>query len=801
MFKLFRSFSCFWFVVTALFIFAVIFGYNFTNFITGNGVDNGAIFHLLTGRTGTNLLFMNVQEISIAITGFVLSIFFIIYILKQYYRYAGKWTLTIVPLFLSIFIFINPFALALWRNYVPQNYNRADNLEFTTSFKDYYNNPGLVTIPKKKNVVMVYLESFESIFLDKEYYPADMASGLRDLRDNKATYNYNNVIAAAGTNYSVASILASQCSIPFISGMINNFASNTFASNNGRTYFGNTLCFADILNYNNYSVTMLTAARYYSKLVLEFMNNYFTNYVGADSSKMKKLLYNFKDTSFGLYDASFFLEQVIPRYDKLLAQDDPFFLTVVGISSHGPNGDVDAKYCPVDKYSRPLMNALNCTDKAAAKMIQHMIDASVAANEDTVIMVMSDHYMKVSGKLIQKAKKPISNDKRRNLLFTIDTSQLNKPVQQINKYGSYIDLATTLLIHHLGADITGLGLGRNLHGQDQTTVELFVDKLDKELYSSQLHDKYISWNSDINQLHVAPKLDKSKISLLGSNVYNYKLKLDNAYINIPIFDNCTDTLNICIKRLQDRIILQKEYQAYFGECSILNMILIVEEKYNNQMCVFVTNNGQTYYKELTKTSFSYKEIMLNDNKVNWPIRDQYDFRPIISNILEYHKLVLPIGIISNDINQFTSNVVNIRNNKNIVANINEDNNAFGVYLLGINQLGEMVRLRASSDINSLDADGKNKRYKCDILINKSLYRNYIDKLNIKAFILYKADRTIMCDEKNKNDLHFLVKDTPFNTADVDRDESYIGVWVPETDYLYELKRAKTLILDILPAKK
>ena len=794
MFKLFRSFSCFWFVLTALFIFAVIFGYNFTNFITGDGIDQSVIFHLFTSKSGANLLFMHVQEISIAITGFVLSIFFIIYILKQYYRYAGKWTLTIVPLFLSIFIFINPFSLALWRSYVAQNYNRADNLEFTTSFKDYYYNSGMVQIPKKKNVVLIYLESFESIFLNKEYYPADMASGLRDLRDNKATYNYNNILAGKGLHYSTAALLASQCGIPF-------FDSVFGRPKVVRKYVGlfiKTNCLGDIFKHNNYNNQLLSAAKHRDDGVISFILRYFPKYISPESSNSLLLDDKYKGY-IGFLDAGFFAQIVQPEYDKLLSQTKPFFLNVIGISTHGPKGEIDPIYCANDLYKIPIMNALHCTDKAAAKMIQHMIDESIAANEDTVIMVMSDHYIMPQGMVNKNAKKRVKNALRSNLFFTIDTSQLNKPVQQINKYGSYVDLAATLLIHYLGVDIPSFGVGKNLHSKDKTTVEMLANLDDQSIwYDKLVWQKYQQWIPDIYKFHVNIDILSSTLQLFGSK-NNYGIKMQDKLLKMPFFDNCDAKFSDCMYSLQQHILLkQDKLKSYIGDCQLLNSILVVPQKYNKQICVFATQNDQLYYKQITKESFLYKDVLHDANKVNWSVRKQNDLTPAISDFIEMHKITVPY-VRQDDNYRFVSAVVNyIRDNNGIESYIADvGNNKYkkddGVSISGINKDGRLIKLKS--------VEMMRKRNVCEDLINKQLYRNYIDKLNIKAFILYKADRTIMCDEKNKNDLHFLVKDTPFNTADVDRDESYIGVWVPETDYLYELKRAKTLILDILPAKK
>ena len=788
MFKLFKVIGFAWLFIALLISFAVIFSYNFTNFVTGDGVNQGVIFHLFTSNSGINLLFMHVQEISIAITGFVLSIFFIIYILKQYYFVASRSIVITFSVIISIFVIINPFSLAIWRGYVPQNYDRDDSLEFTTSFKDYYINSDLVEIKKKKNVVMIYLESFESIFLDNKYYPADMASGLRSLRDT-AAYNYNNIIASSGLSDSAASFLASQCGVPFFDNV-----NGSKISRNQIGLFINTICLGDIFKYNQYITEMLSAAYQMDIAIISFMKRHFLNYF-SPLSMQNIILSDIKKGNLGLLDASFFAKKVQPRYEELLEQNSPFFLTVVGISTHSPNGEVDTDYCSSNKYKTSIMNALHCTDKAAAKMIQHMIDKSVVAKKDTLIVVMSDHYMMSGSRIFAKAKSKVDKTNRRNLLFVIDTGKLNQPTQQISKSGSYVDLAATLLIHYLGVDIPGFGLGKNLHGQDQTTVEIFAAK-------GMSSPEYYDWLPDIYKLHTSINIQNSAISLTGKN--NYNIKLNNIIVDLPLFVNCNNNFNYCIDKLQKRIISKKDSQAYIGNCQLLNSILVLEDLNIEQVCLLVTKNGQLYYKKITKEPFLYKQLFNDINKIDAPIRAANDLTSVINNVIEMHKITLPY--VKSNKYQFTSAVVNyIRNKNRIYSSVYEFNessmnskNSVSVAIFGINQNGKMLKLR--SMYNAIDKN-TTEQIGCKDLINKQLLQKYTEQFNIKALILYKPYRTAFCDKKNKNDLHFLVKDTPFNTADVDRDESYIGVWVPETDYLYELKKDKTLILDILPVKK
>ena len=496
MMKIFRPLICFWCILVLMILSLCLFTYNFVNFINNDGIDQGVVYHVFTVSSGDALIFTYVREVIIALSGLFLSWFFIIYIVKKYYWHFSSAKFIIIPSFLSIFVFINPFALAMWRGYVSPVYNKDELNNFTTSFKDYYNNPGLVTIPKKKNVVMVYLESFESIFLDTKYYPADMASGLRDLRDNKANYNYVNIVATSGVSYSVAGLLSGHCGVPFFENSIAVRLQNYKSS-----LFTNTTCLPNIFQYNNYNVDLLTAAHYRDRAIYSFLERNFLNYSGVNEYENGIRL---KQGHFGIFDASFFIEKAIPKYDKLLSKSDPFFLVVIGISTHSPDGEIDPKYCN-KPYKMELMNALNCTDKSATKMIQHMIDKSVSAKEDTVIMVMSDHYMKSERQIIKKSKRIIPYHDRVNLLFAIDTSIINKDLQKrqkvIYKNGSYVDLAATLLMHYLDVDIKSFGLGKNLHSQDKTTVELFADKFDNKLYDDKLRRQYHKWLPDIYKLH------------------------------------------------------------------------------------------------------------------------------------------------------------------------------------------------------------------------------------------------------------------------------------------------------------
>ena len=783
--KIIRRFFYAWSLLIALIVATVFFGYNCINVITGNGVDQRIIFYLLTSQAGGNFLFINLQDIIIALLGLVLAFFFIIYIGKKYYVYASKWIMLAISSVLSILAIINPFSLAIWQGYEPIIDNSVAISKFTTSFQDYYYNSGLVEIPNKKNVVMISLASFEAVILDSKNYPVDVAKGLRRLR-NKSVYNYNNIIETIGLDKRRFIFLSKQCGLPF-------FESHSL-SNNDRSQIGlfnNTTCLPDIFKYNNYNIDLLNGAIYFDPAVISFLSFNFPGYFGPQTIN-GKLFAGLSKGDFGFFDASFFIDKVIPRYNELLAHDKPFFLNVIGVSSDGPYGDVDPKNCVNFKYKHQLLNALSCTDRAAANMIQHMIDESVAVNEDTVIMVMSDHYLRSDDKIITKS---IKYKERRNLFFVIDTSVIKQENNNIVKPGSYVDLAATLLIHYLGVDIPGFGVGKNLHDQDTTTVEMMTNSANKINYND--------WKKDIYKLHTSANLYSGAIKLFGGN-NNEVIQIGDYILNTPLFVNCNNRFSHCMDSLQDSLITKQDSKVYIGSCMLLKSVFVLTDNLSNKICLVVTKNGQLYYKQITKHPFFYKDIFDSTNKVNWPIRDKYDISPVIDKWVEMHKIILPYVDKSSNYQFISAAVHYIRDTNNISSYAGDKSNDKNysdsdVALFGINENGQMLKLRSAKSVLSVNKRNANK-IKCQDIINKQLYQMYTTKLKIKVFILHKPHKAIFCGKKNKNDLEFLVKNTPFNTA-VNRDESYIGVWVPETDYLYELKKDKTLILDILSKQK
>ena len=109
-------------------------------------------------------------------------------------------------------------------------------------------------------MVLIYIESFENIFSDKEIFGEDL---IRDLDINKLNgKSFKKFKETAYTNWTIAGIVASQCGLPpkpiTILNTKNKGRHNKFGFGL-KTFLPNAKCLGDILKENDYKNIFINA--------------------------------------------------------------------------------------------------------------------------------------------------------------------------------------------------------------------------------------------------------------------------------------------------------------------------------------------------------------------------------------------------------------------------------------------------------------------------------------------------------------------------------------------------------------
>jgi hypothetical protein len=272
-----------------------------------------------------------------------------------------------------------------------------------------------------KNLLLIYLESLESSYLDEARFPGlvpnikqAMANGLQ----------FDNLSQFDGTDWTVAGMVASQCGIPLAV-----MGNDSIYQNRA---LKNMVGLGDVLNEAGYYQVYMGGAD------LEFAGKggFYATHGYQEVLGYKELKPKAHDSSYetgwGLYDDTVF-DMALEQFNALSQQRKNFNLTLLTLDTHHPCGNA-SKSCPA--YSRStnsMLQAVHCTDFLFGKFLAALQKSE--RYKDTLIFVMSDHLA------MENVAMPLyPNSPRKLVAFA-----LNAGVGKINMAGSHFDIAPTML--------------------------------------------------------------------------------------------------------------------------------------------------------------------------------------------------------------------------------------------------------------------------------------------------------------------------------------------------------------------
>ena len=315
-------------------------------------------------------------------------------------------------------------------------------------------------IPRPKrplSVVYIYGESLEATFLDEQAFPG-LAPNLRVLRDE--ALSMDNIQQSPFTGWTIAGIIASQCGFPALGDM--RYKDGNFGKD--------VACISDILNAQGYALSYLNGA----DMSFAGKDHFFRAHGFQTIKGRDELLAELGPrpvSDWGVYDDDLF-GAVHEEFDRLLAQDKPFFLGTLTVDTHPPEG-YQSDYCrKMGGYAdgkNPMLNAVHCSDKMIHDLVRaFQAKARAAGRDDVLIIVGSDHLQSARSSLASN-RLQAQEGKRRNLWLAL--APHIKP-QRIHRLGTTFDYAPTIL-SLMGMDVPAMHLGRDLMRPAPTLSEKY----------------------------------------------------------------------------------------------------------------------------------------------------------------------------------------------------------------------------------------------------------------------------------------------------------------------------------------
>ena len=355
-------------------------------------------------------------------------------------------------------------------------------LEKSTIYETYYVKPDetVITFPeKRRNLIFIYLESFENTYASREVGGAqdqNYMSELTALTKEKDAVNFSNTDLMGGASVFVPAITYTQGStVAQTSGV----ALNTkILPPNGVVEYPNIRRLEDVLHDNGYNQLYIQG----SKGVFSMYDQYVARYEDSllyDRTRLTEEGYSSEDSDYiwkwGIEDRKLFeiSKELITDISK---EEKPFFITMYTMDTHSFECGHRCVDCD-ENISSDYLAAADCTSRQAAEFVKWI--QAQPFYENTTIILVGDHLGN------QKTSMVESDESYVRTTYNCFINAAKEPVNSKNRSFSSLDMFPSTL-SAIGVEIKGdrLGLGTDLFSNTETLAE----KLGETEYKKQLEE-------------------------------------------------------------------------------------------------------------------------------------------------------------------------------------------------------------------------------------------------------------------------------------------------------------------------
>lgn len=432
--------------------------------LTGVGFNESIPFHLKSGIKGAGVGDFSKLMIDIALLLILWAITSIFYYLK--WMKEGQSIRFSFGFLLPIILIINPLNYDIWQTYR----NVEERPDFM--FKDFYHGPRpSLTSDKKYNLVWIYAEAFERIYLNEQIFPK-LTPHLSALE--RESLSFSNVHQVWGTGWTIAGIVSSQCGVPLYAvGRQNNDLDKLPA------FLPKVKGIGNILREDGYENIFIQGSPKAFAGNDKFLESHgFTMYALENIDKKYK---SPKDISrWGVNDDRL-LEFAKEQFIALQKSQKPFSLMLSTINTHSPRGFIppDYRHKKYQKGDNITLNAFHISDELIGKFIREI--RALDKDKKTIIVVSSDHLTmrNMASHILEKHP-----EHRRNLFMVNLPNAEHKGI--VSREASALDEGVTVL-DLMGYDVEKLGFGVSLMSSQNTLREKAQEQTDDILKSWKKH--------------------------------------------------------------------------------------------------------------------------------------------------------------------------------------------------------------------------------------------------------------------------------------------------------------------------
>ena len=431
--------------------------------LTGTGFNESIPFHLKTGIKGAGIgdFYKLIIDITLLVALFVFSAFF--YFKKIIKKETKEKTIKAkIPAFLMLVLLVfNPLNYDIYQTY------KVVDEDPKFLFKDNYHPSQPVKNETKYNLVWIYAEAFERIYLNQEIFP-DLAPNLAQLE--KESLSFSNVHQVWGTGWTIAGIASSQCGVPLYAvGRENNDLDQL------PSFLPKIKGVGNILAEDGYKNIFIQGS---PKAFAG--NDKFLESHGFQMFSLENIDEKYKTprnlSRWGLNDDKT-LEFAKEKYKELKSKNQPFSIMISTINTHSPRGFVppDFKKKKYKNGQNVTLNALHVSDYLISEFINEI--KKLDTEKNTMIVISSDHLTMRNMVSETLEHHP---DLRRNLFMIHFPDKISPRISERNT--SSLDEGVTVL-NAMGYPLERFGLGVSLFSNEKNLKEKTQNKTDDILKS------------------------------------------------------------------------------------------------------------------------------------------------------------------------------------------------------------------------------------------------------------------------------------------------------------------------------
>ncbi len=444
------------------------------------------VYHLTTPLEGTGEdIMMKFYTLALlpALAVLALVCVTIVVIRRKRERWYGRALAVVFVLSLIVVGLSTGYA---WNNLKIDEYLK--NQSITSSFiEENYVDPNAVTLtfPKtKRNLIYIFLESFETTFTDKangggfdfNCIPemTELAQKYEDFSGTSKKLNGGHVLP--GTTFTMGGMFGQSSGLPLQVGLKAQVLDNHGAMNEMYTqehFFPGITTLGDILEAEGYHNVLFIG----SEAVFGGRKLYYTEHGNYEIDDfwyaVNRNWLEGKENSWGYGDWRLFL-QAKERLKELSAEDQPFNLTMLTLDTHFENG-IRCKYCEFEYPGNSYADVYSCSSRQLSEFISWCQDQDWY--ENTTIILSGDHTT-MDSDFCNGVDKEYP---RKTFTCYINADVEPEDAARERSFTTMDNFPTTLAA--MGVKIEGdrLGLGTNLFSSQDTLYETYGKEMDAEL--------------------------------------------------------------------------------------------------------------------------------------------------------------------------------------------------------------------------------------------------------------------------------------------------------------------------------